>query len=341
MKCRQCGTENKADAQICVGCGYVFDNEDLIFSANEQTINAEASYKQSQIEEIKRRRDIKRKRKKIRKILLIALILLFSASVIWGAFYLSSQNDIKFNTNEVEQVTETPIPTQTQPPTLEPTIMPTVEPAPSPELTQEAVPTQEVEVISTPKPQKATKAPSKATPKPAVRTPKPVPTPEPNPVLDSKVVVVVETITDNGTQYISALTGGKPVYILAAVTAESNAYYLVSAEDTKNKINDIPVYTASSVLALDKSEFILPDSSLRLITAEDVNGFTKEQIRLARNEIYARHGRKFKDEALNSYFSAKAWYKENPLYKYNNDELNVSEIENKNAHFLLDIERAM
>lgn len=339
MKCRQCGTENKADAQICVNCGYVFDDEDIMLSANEQTINAEASHKQSQIDEIKKRRDIKRKRKKLKKIILVILVLLFCAAVIYGAFYMSAQNDIRFNNNDITQATQSPEPSETVEPTVTPTVMPTIEPTPEPTL--EVVPTEEIVQVATPKPQKATKAPSKATPKPVVRTPKPVPTPEPNPVLDSKVVVVVETITDNGTQYISALTGGKPVYILAAKTAESNSYYVVSGEDTKNKINNIPVYTASSLTAVEKSEFILPDSSFRLLTAEDVKGLTREQIKLARNEIYARHGRKFKDESLNSYFGAKAWYKENPSYKYNNDELNVSDIENKNAHFLLDIERGM
>lgn len=341
MKCRQCGTENKADAQICVGCGYVFDNEDLLFSANEQTINSEASHKQSQIEEIKKRRDLKRKRKKLKKIILIALIILFSVLVIAGAFYLSAQNDIKFNNNDIQQATQTPSPTPTVTPTPEPSLMPTLEPTLSPEPTVEPEPVETPQPVSTKKPQKATKAPSKATPKPVVRTPNPVPTPEPNPVLDSKVIITVDTVTENDTQYISALTAGKPVYILAPLPVESNSYYTVSAEDTKNNINGIPVYTATSLSVIEKTEFLLPDSSLRLLTNEDVQGLTKEQLKLARNEIYARHGRKFKDEALNSYFNGKSWYKQNPSYKYNNDELNVSEIENKNAHFLLSIEQSM
>ena len=31
-------------------------------------------------------------------------------------------------------------------------------------------------------------------------------------------------------------------------------------------------------------------------------------LRLARNEIYAKHGRKFQTEDLNQYFSQKSWY---------------------------------
>lgn len=350
MKCKQCGTENKADAMFCSHCGYVFDNEEAIFSENEQTINAEASHKQSQIDEIKRRRDIKRKRKKIKKLILIALIILFCAGVIYGAFYMSAQNDIKFNDNKIEQAqsTPTPTPTETVMTTPTPTVMPTLEPTVSPEATEEAEPVTTVEATPTPKatvkatkaPTKATKAPAKSTPKP-VSTPKPAPTPEPNPVLDSTVVVVVETINDNGASYVKALTSGKTVYLKSDTPIESSSYSMVSATDTGEKINNVPVYTVSAIKTVEKTEFILPDSSLRLLTQEDVSGLSLEQLKIARNEIYARHGRKFKDEALNSYFTAKAWYKLNPAYKYNNDELNVSDIENKNAHFLLDVERAL
>jgi hypothetical protein len=34
--------------------------------------------------------------------------------------------------------------------------------------------------------------------------------------------------------------------------------------------------------------------------------------RLARNEIYARYGRVFRDEALQEYFNSKSWYKNLP-----------------------------
>ena len=37
-------------------------------------------------------------------------------------------------------------------------------------------------------------------------------------------------------------------------------------------------------------------------------------VRLLRNEIFARHGRVFKDKALQAYFSAMPWYKPNPAF---------------------------
>ena len=45
----------------------------------------------------------------------------------------------------------------------------------------------------------------------------------------------------------------------------------------------------------NSSEYILPDSSDRYLSADDVKGLTKDQIKLAINEIYAKHGRIFTD----------------------------------------------
>jgi hypothetical protein len=54
--------------------------------------------------------------------------------------------------------------------------------------------------------------------------------------------------------------------------------------------------------------YILPDSSSRYLTAADLQGLSAAQLRLARNEIYARHGRMFTSPDLISYFSGKSWY---------------------------------
>ena len=56
------------------------------------------------------------------------------------------------------------------------------------------------------------------------------------------------------------------------------------------------------------SEYLLADSDSRYLTEDDLAGFTAEQCRLARNEIYARHGRRFSDAALQRYFDSLSWY---------------------------------
>ena len=55
-------------------------------------------------------------------------------------------------------------------------------------------------------------------------------------------------------------------------------------------------------------EYIIPDSDSRYITDEDLAGLSDYEILLARNEIYARHGRIFVNEELDNYFRSKSWY---------------------------------
>ena len=56
------------------------------------------------------------------------------------------------------------------------------------------------------------------------------------------------------------------------------------------------------------SEYILPDSDAKYLSDADLSGFDADMCRKARNEIFARHGRKFNDTALQEYFNSKSWY---------------------------------
>ena len=56
------------------------------------------------------------------------------------------------------------------------------------------------------------------------------------------------------------------------------------------------------------SSYLIPNSSYSRLTEADLAGYTKEQLKIARNEIYARHGRRFDTEALQNYFNTKSWY---------------------------------
>ena len=51
-----------------------------------------------------------------------------------------------------------------------------------------------------------------------------------------------------------------------------------------------------------------------------------EDLRVLRNEMYARHGRVFKDVKLQKYFEEQSWYKANPEFK--DDQLNEIEVKN-------------
>lgn len=86
-------------------------------------------------------------------------------------------------------------------------------------------------------------------------------------------------------------------------------FYSYINEGLENKIN------SQFVTALDIQEeaaatadYVIPDSDSRYITQEDLNKLSEYEVLLARNEIYARHGRIFNNEELNEYFTSKSWY---------------------------------
>lgn len=58
----------------------------------------------------------------------------------------------------------------------------------------------------------------------------------------------------------------------------------------------------------DETGNIIPDSSTRLISVQELYGMTEHEVCLARNEIYARHGYIFQTEKYNEYFSNFSWY---------------------------------
>jgi hypothetical protein len=59
----------------------------------------------------------------------------------------------------------------------------------------------------------------------------------------------------------------------------------------------------------NQAEFILPDSGSRRLNWDDVSSLSGAQLRVARNEIYARRGRFMKDVQLRAYFSQFSWYR--------------------------------
>ena len=55
--------------------------------------------------------------------------------------------------------------------------------------------------------------------------------------------------------------------------------------------------------------YVCPGSNSRYLTEADVAGLDAWSLMIARNEIYARHGRKFNDPNLQAYFNKQSWYK--------------------------------
>lgn len=57
------------------------------------------------------------------------------------------------------------------------------------------------------------------------------------------------------------------------------------------------------------SSYVLEGSDTRYVTDEEVAMLTKEDMQLAINEIYARHGRIFTMKQYSDYFNGQSWYK--------------------------------
>ena len=80
----------------------------------------------------------------------------------------------------------------------------------------------------------------------------------------------------------------------------------------------------------EESEYILPYSNSKYLTINDLYGFDADKCRLARNELYARYGRIFDDEYLQTYFESKSWYRGTiPADRWQESILNDYELYNR------------
>lgn len=95
-------------------------------------------------------------------------------------------------------------------------------------------------------------------------------------------------------------------------------------------LNDYHNRETTTEVAIGYGQFILPESSTRAITDTELSALTSEQLRLAINEIYARHGRIFKDSELNAWFSSKSWYN-GTITVENFNESVLSQVEKDNV----------
>ena len=58
----------------------------------------------------------------------------------------------------------------------------------------------------------------------------------------------------------------------------------------------------------DGDQYIFPNSSYIYLKEEDLWNLTQESLRIAKNEIFARHGYQFRTQELAEYFSKRDWY---------------------------------
>lgn len=111
---------------------------------------------------------------------------------------------------------------------------------------------------------------------------------------------------DNGQLYLRVSTAEpvSSVYPNVSCIMSRNQVVLNPPEPTATPTpsEEQPQVTAES------GEYFFPESSNRYLTDEEISNYTSDQLELAKNEIYARHGRQFVTDYIADYFNSKSWY---------------------------------
>ena len=161
-------------------------------------------------------------------------------------------------------------------------------------------------------------------------------------VLSSQLAVGNEVVHDGDNWYMTFTSGGVKYYatVNPGATTEQvkNVEYTLNAEPTGATYNGNTVYEITSMTKYNGQDYILPKSGTQLLTKSDLSGLSKDDLALARNEIYARHGRRFMTSEYQKYFESKPWYHESSSYNYDDDNANLNDIEIKNVQFIIDNE---
>ena len=88
------------------------------------------------------------------------------------------------------------------------------------------------------------------------------------------------------------------------------------------------------------NDYVLDDSSSRYYTRDELESMSAEELAYARNEIYARNGRMFQKDELQSYFDSQEWYDGTIPADQFNSETMLSDVEYANVLLIKDVEQS-
>lgn len=137
-------------------------------------------------------------------------------------------------------------------------------------------------------------------------------------------------VPDNKRNYYLKVSGGfwsgKTETILLQQQEESDKSLAGKNESTSE---DKSNYTSSEYNG------IYPQASKRYLTNSDVSGLSQWDLKIMRNEIFARHGYIFQTDEMKNYFSEKSWY----APKYSDVNNMLTKIEKENIALIKKFER--
>ena len=122
---------------------------------------------------------------------------------------------------------------------------------------------------------------------------------------DTYGIVTQITFSRTGAQAYISYAAGEMQYEQTAPDTDSTEMALYEYTEEETVANE---YRTMSETETWESEFVFPYSDIDIIPDYELICATDEQLRIGKNEIYANHGRMFKDQELQRYFNSCSWY---------------------------------
>ncbi len=124
--------------------------------------------------------------------------------------------------------------------------------------------------------------------------------------------------------------------------SENNEYESTTTNNQQSdinaqSINDAPTNSKGPKTTNEKITIPgdYPDASIRNLSSSELSGYSKRELKLMRNEIFARHGYIFKTDDMKKHFSSKQWYEP----KYNDVNSMLTDIEQQNIKTIQQLEK--
>ncbi len=114
----------------------------------------------------------------------------------------------------------------------------------------------------------------------------------------------------------------------------------VAREDAQHVAESIVPYVVlkGEIDATGNIDYILPESDSKMYTRAELEGLSVWELYLARNEVFARYGRQFKNDDLADYFSSQPWYNGEYSPEDFDGWFSPNEYEKANMDLILEIE---
>ena len=131
----------------------------------------------------------------------------------------------------------------------------------------------------------------------------------------------------------------EPVQTLEPTPAQETPQATPQPQVTEDPVQTVtPTPTEAPEQETVSGDYVLPDSNTSYVTEADLEGLSAWELRVARNEIYARHGRMFSSSDLAEYFAGKSWYEPTvPAESF--DESVLNSVEKANLQTILQYEQ--